>query len=59
MKYLVRTNCLQWHDVGFIVDAESEEEAIDLTENLEGDIYYDNYDAIEQIDIETIEIYEG
>lgn len=59
MKYLVRTNCLQWHDVGFIVEAESEEEAIDLTENLEGDIYYDNYDAIEQIDIETIEIYEG
>ena len=59
MKYLVRTNCLQWHDVGFIVEAESKEEAIDLTENLEGDIYYDNYDAIEQIDIESIEIYEG
>ncbi len=30
MKYLVRTNCLQWHDVGFIVEAESEEEAEDI-----------------------------
>ena len=59
MKYLVRTNCLQQHDVGVIVEAESKAEVIYLTENLEGDIYYDNYDAIEQIDIETIEIYEG
>ena len=52
-SYIFRYDCY------YTVEADSEEDAIDLTENLEGDIYYDNYDAIEQIDIETIEIYEG
>lgn len=59
MKYLVRTHCLEWHNVGYIVEADSEEEARELVEDGEGDIYSDSYDTTEQIDIETIEPYEN
>ena len=57
-KYLVRTHCLEWHNVGYVVEADSEEEARELAEEMYGDIYYDNYDTTDQIDIETIEPYE-
>ena len=59
MKYLVRTHCLEWHDIGLIVEADSEEEARELGVELEGDVYYDNYDTTDQIDIESIEEYEN
>ena len=55
MKYLVRTHCLEWHNIGVIVEADSKEEAEELAENMEGDIDYDNYDTTDQIDIESIE----
>jgi hypothetical protein len=59
MKYLVRTHCLEWHSIGYIVEADSKEEASELAEELEGDIYYDNYDTVEQIDVESVEEYEN
>ena len=59
MKYLVRTHCLEWHDIGYIVEADSEEEARELTQEMEGDIYYDNYDTTDQVDIGEIEPYEN
>lgn len=59
MKYLVRTHCLEWHNIGYIVEADSEEEARELVEEeSEGDIYYDNYDTTDQVDIESVESYE-
>ena len=59
MKYLVRTHCLEWHNIGLIVEADSEEEAKELViEEVEGDVYYDDYDTIDQIDIESVEEYE-
>lgn len=59
MKYLVRTHCLEWHNIGYIVEADSEEEAKELVGECEGDIYYDNYDTTEQVDIESVENYEN
>ena len=59
MIYLVRTHCLEWHNIGLIVEADSEEEAKELViEEVEGDVYYDDYDTIDQIDIESVEEYE-
>ena len=59
MKYLVKTYCLEWHDIGIIVEANSEEEARELAEEMEGDIYYDTYDTTDQIDIESVEEFEN
>ncbi len=59
MKYLVRTHCLEWHNIGLIIEADSEEEAKELAEELEGDIHYDNYDTTDQIDVESVEEYEN
>ena len=59
MKYLVRTHCLEWHEIGYIVEADSEEEARELVEDGEVDVYYDSYDTTDQIDIESIEGYEN
>lgn len=59
MKYLVKTHCLEWHNVNVIVEAESEEEARELAEQMEGDIYSDSYDTTDQVDIEDIEPYEN
>ena len=59
MKYLVHTHCLEWHNIGYIVEANSEEEAKELTQEMEGDIYYDNYDITDQVDIGEIEPYEN
>ena len=38
MKYLVKTHCLEWHNIGIIVEADSEEEARELAEEVDGDI---------------------
>lgn len=60
MKYLVKTHCLEWHNIGFIVEADSEEEAKELVaEEVEGDVYYDDFDTTDQIDIESVEEYEN
>jgi len=59
MKYLVRTHCLEWHNVGYIVEANSEEEARELVEDGEGDFYYDDFDVTDQIDVESVEEYEN
>lgn len=59
MKYLVKTHCLEWHDVGLIIEADSEKEAKELAEELEGDVYYDNYYTTDQVDIESVEEYEN
>ena len=58
MKYLVKTHCLEWHDIGLIIEADSEELAEELVEELGGDVCYDNYDSTDQINIESIEPYE-
>lgn len=59
MKYLVRTHCLEWHDIGLIIEADSEEDAKELAQELEGDVYYDYYDTTDQIDVGSVEEYEG
>lgn len=59
MKYLVKTHCLEWHNINIIVEADSEEEARELAEELEGDVYSDSYDTTDQVDIETVELYEN
>ena len=33
MKYLVETHCLEWHNIGYIIEANSEEEAEDFVLN--------------------------
>lgn len=59
MKYLVHTHCLEWHNINIIVEADSEEEVRELAEEMEGDIYSDNYDTTDQVDIGEIEPYEN
>ncbi len=59
MKYLVKTHVLEWHTIDIIIEADSEEEAQKLAEEMEGDIYSDSYDMTDQVDIETIEPYEN
>lgn len=59
MKYLVHTDCFEWHNVGYIVKADSKEEAKKLVEDGEGDCYYDNPDIIDQINVESVEEYEN
>ena len=59
MKYLVKTHCLEWHNIGLIIEADSEEDAKELAEELEGDVCYDNYDTTDQIDVENVEEYEN
>ena len=59
MKYLVHTHCLEWHNIDIIVEADSKEEARELAEEMEGDIYSDSYDTTDQVDIGEIEPYEN
>ena len=59
MKYLVKTHVLEWHTIDIIIEADSEEEARELVEDGEVDVYYDSYDTTDQIDIESIEGYEN
>ena len=59
MKYLVITHCLEWHNIGYIVEADSKEEARDLViSEGEGEVYFDDFDTTEQIDVESIKEYE-
>ena len=62
MKYLVKTHCLEWRNVGYVVEADSEkeiEEIIEYIEYLDGDVVYNDYDSTDQIDIESVEEYEN
>ena len=54
MKYLVKTHCLEWHYLGYIVEADSEEEARELLETGEGDLEYDDYDCTDHSEIISI-----
>lgn len=54
MKYLVKTHCLEWHYLGYIIEAESEEEARELLETGEGDLEYDDYDCTDHSEIISI-----
>ena len=59
MKYLVRVKALEWFDMGYTVEAESEEEAKELVESGEGDLEYDDYDCTDQFDVISVEKYEN
>lgn len=59
MKYLVKTDCLEWHTIGYIVDADSEKDAATLVEEGEGDICYNKYDTTDQIYIKEVKLYEN
>jgi TPR repeat protein len=60
MKYLVKTSCLEWHTIGYIIDADSEEDATTLVKEGDGDamwmlgVCYEFERGIEQ-DIERAE----
>lgn len=56
-KYEVNTHELQWVNVSYIVEAESEEEARDLVESGDANIEYidwSEYDTTDQIDFVSI-----
>ena len=60
MKYLIKTNCLERYNIGYIVEADSEEEAVELLlSERDGDIFYNYYDCTDQIDIKSVEPYEN
>jgi len=54
-KYKVKTHELQWVWGCYEVEAESEEEAIELVSCGEG-YKYSDYDCTDQVDIESIEL---
>lgn len=55
MKYLVKVNTLEWHDVAYIIEANSEDEAKELVEEGGGDIEYDDYDCTDQFEVTSVE----
>ena len=55
MKYRVRTHELCWYNCYYIIEADSEEDAIELIESGFGDLEYSDYDTTDQIDFESIE----
>ena len=57
-KYLVKATALEWHKLGYIVEAHSEEEAKTLVEDGEGDFEYDDYDGTDQFEVDDIKEYE-
>ena len=58
MKYLVKVKALEWHDIGYTVEADSEDEARELIKQGDGDFEYDDYDCTDNFDIISIEEYE-
>ena len=55
MKYRVKTHELCWYNCYYTVEANSEEEARDLIESGEGNMEYNDFDVVDQVDIESIE----
>lgn len=55
MKYRVRTHELCWYNCYYTVEADSEEDAIELIESGFGDLEYSDYDTTDQVDFESIE----
>lgn len=59
MKYRIKTHELYWCNCCYTVEADSEEEARDLViSEGEGEVYFDDFDTTEQIDVENIKEYE-
>lgn len=58
MKYYVKVKSLEWHNLLYSVEAESEDEAKDLIETGEGDLEYDEYDYTDQFDVKSVKLYE-
>ena len=54
-KYLVKVKSLRWYDTGYIVEADSADEAKELY-NI-GDIEYDDYDCTDQSEVTDVEEY--
>lgn len=59
MKYLVKVKTLEWHDVAYTIEANSEDEAKELVEKGEGDPEYDDYDCTDQFEVTSVEEYEN
>lgn len=57
-KYLVKVKSLRWYDTGYIVEADSADEARELYDI--GDVEYDDYDCTDQSEVTGVEeYYEG
>jgi hypothetical protein len=54
MKYYVKVKSLEWHNLLYSIETESEDEAKDLIENGDGDLEYDDYDYTDKFDIVEI-----
>lgn len=52
--YRVQTHELIWHNCVYEVEAESEEEAREIVEDCNAYMIDDQFDTIEQVDIEDI-----
>ena len=59
MKYSVKISAHEWHTIGLIVEADSEEDAKDLAEQMEGDIDYNDYSETDEVYIDEIKPYEN
>ena len=54
MKYEINCHELIWHNMVYHVEADSEEEAVEMIENGEGELVNDNIDCTDQFDIESV-----
>lgn len=53
-KYLVEVKSLRWYNTGYIIEADSEDEARELYDI--GDIEYDNYDCTDESEVTNVEV---
>lgn len=53
-KYLIKVQALEWHDLAFIIEAESEEEALMLLDQGEGDLEYDDYNCTDKSEVISV-----
>lgn len=58
MKYKVNVHELLWYNTIYTVEADNEEEAKDLIESGDANIYHTTYDTTEQMDFESFEVLE-
>jgi len=58
-KYLVETTSAEIHYIGYVVEAESEDEANELVLSGEGDIEYDDYVNTEDLHINSVKEYDN
>ena len=55
MKYLVKVKTLEWHDVAYTIEANSEDKAKELVEKGGGDLEYDDYDCADHFEVISVE----